>query len=72
LLVVALVSAWLARLPSPTASSSGNSSARAARFTLDRIGLHNQQISNVAIGDPKNPTLVVACRAHPDAEGTAP
>src|SRR3954468_9416988 len=29
-----------------------------ATYTLDRVGLHNQQISNVTIGDPKHPDLV--------------
>jgi hypothetical protein len=29
-----------------------------ATYTIDRIGLHNQQISNITIGDPKNPDLV--------------
>jgi translocation and assembly module TamB len=29
-----------------------------ATYTLDRIGLHNQRISNVTIGDPRNPDLV--------------
>ena len=28
-----------------------------ATYTLDRIGLHNQRISNVTIGDPRNPDL---------------
>jgi hypothetical protein len=29
-----------------------------ATYTIDKIGLHNQQISNITIGDPKNPDLV--------------
>jgi translocation and assembly module TamB len=29
-----------------------------ATYSVDRIGLHNQRISNVVIGDPKNPDLV--------------
>ena len=28
-----------------------------ATYTLDRIGLHNQRLSNVTIGDPRNPDL---------------
>jgi hypothetical protein len=29
-----------------------------ATYTLEKIGLHNQQISNIVIGDPKHPDLV--------------
>ena len=60
LLVLAVASAWLARRPIANSFIQRELERKGvqATYTLDHIGLHNQRISNVTIGDPKNPDLV--------------
>ena len=38
-----------------------------ATYHLDRVGLRTQQVSNLVIGDPKQPDLVARYAHHPDA-----
>jgi hypothetical protein len=60
LLVVALIAVWVARRPIANSFIQNELERKGvtATYTLDRIGLHNQRISNVVIGDPKDPDLV--------------
>ena len=60
LLVLALVAVWLARRPIADSFIQNELERKGvtATYTLDRIGLHNQRISNLVLGDPKNPDLV--------------
>ena len=60
LAVVAFIILWIWRKPIAENVIANELESRGvqATYTLDRIGLHNQRISNVTIGDPKNPDLV--------------
>jgi hypothetical protein len=60
LAVAAFIILWIWRKPIADNVLANELESRGvqATYTLDRIGLHNQQISNVTIGDPKNPDLV--------------
>ena len=57
---VALAALWLAREPIADTFIQRELEKRGVRatYTLDRIGLHNQRISNLVIGDPDDPDLV--------------
>lgn len=59
-LVVAIAGFWVARRPIATHFLQSEFEKRGVRatYTLDRIGLRTQQVSNLVIGDPKNPDLV--------------
>ena len=65
ILVVAVIMVWVARRPIAEGFIERELERRGvqATYQLDRIGLHNQRISNVVIGDPANPDLV-ARNAH--------
>ena len=58
--VVAFAVLWVARKPlaNRVIADELESKGVQATYTLDRIGLHNQHISNVTIGDPRNPDLI--------------
>jgi hypothetical protein len=58
--LAALAALWLAREPLADTFIQRELERRGveATYTLDHIGLHNQNINNVVIGDPKNPDLV--------------
>src|SRR5215204_6612218 len=58
--LVVLAAVWLGREPIADTFIQRELESRGVRATykLDRIGLHNQRISNVVIGDPRNPDLV--------------
>ncbi|QIK96332.1 hypothetical protein G7076_07620 [Sphingomonas sp. HDW15A] len=58
-LLVLLVAAWLARGPIAEQFIERELERRGVRatYTIDRIGLHNQVIRNVTIGDPAKPDL---------------
>ena len=58
--VIALAVIWVARKPiaNRVIADELESKGVQATYTLDRIGLHNQRISNVVIGDPRDPDLV--------------
>jgi hypothetical protein len=60
LAVIAFAVLWVARKPIANRVIADELESRGvqATYTLDRIGLHNQSISNVRIGDPRNPDLV--------------
>ncbi len=60
LAVAAFIVLWIWRKPIAEDIIAGELESRGvqATYTLDRIGLHNQRISNVVIGDPTNPDLV--------------
>ena len=60
LAVAAFIVLWIWRKPIAEDIIAGELESRGvqATYTLNRIGLHNQRISNVVIGDPKNPDLV--------------
>ncbi|HJS40655.1 MAG TPA: YdbH domain-containing protein [Sphingomicrobium sp.] len=60
LAVAAFVVLWIWRKPIAENVIANELERRGvqATYTLDRIGLHNQRISNVTIGDPRNPDLV--------------
>ena len=60
LAVVAFIALWVWRKPIAQDLIADELESRGvqATYTLDRIGLHNQRISNVTIGDPANPDLV--------------
>ena len=60
LAVAAFVILWIWRKPiaENVLENELESKGVQATYTLERIGLHNQRISNVVIGDPKNPDLV--------------
>ncbi len=59
LLLLAIAGVWLARKPIATNVVARELSKRGveATYTLDRIGLRTQQVSNLVIGDPANPDL---------------
>ena len=58
-LLVLLVVAWLARGPIAERFIEGELERRGVRatYTIERIGLHNQVIRDVTIGDPNKPDL---------------
>jgi hypothetical protein len=60
LAVVALAILWIWRKPIAENVIENELERRGvqATYTLDRIGLHNQRIRNLVIGDPKDPDLV--------------
>ena len=60
LAVVAFIVLWIWRKPIAEDIIANELKSRGvqATYSLDRIGLHNQRISNVVIGDPDNPDLV--------------
>jgi translocation and assembly module TamB len=60
LAVVAFIALWIWRKPIAEDLIADELESRGvqASYTLDRIGLHNQRISNVVIGDSGNPDLV--------------
>ena len=60
LAVVAFIVLWIWRKPIAENIIENELERRGvqATYTLDRIGLHNQRISNLVIGDPRNPDLV--------------
>lgn len=60
LAVIAFIALWIWRKPIAQDLIADELESRGvqATYTLDRIGLHNQRISNVTIGDPRNPDLV--------------
>lgn len=60
LAVAAFIVLWIWRKPIAQDIIAGELESRGvqATYTLDRIGLHNQRISNVVIGDPDDPDLV--------------
>ncbi len=60
ILLLAIAGIWVARRPIATHFLENEFEKRGVRATynLDRIGLRTQQVSNLVIGDPKNPDLV--------------
>ena len=60
LAVVAFIALWIWRKPIAENIIENELERRGvqATYTLDRIGLHNQRISDLVIGDPQNPDLV--------------
>ena len=60
LAVAAFIVLWIWRKPIAEDIIADELQSRGvqATYTLDRIGLHNQRISNVVIGDPDNPDLI--------------
>ena len=58
--VIAFIALWIWRKPIAQDLIADELESRGvqATYTLDRIGLHNQRISNLIIGDPRNPDLV--------------
>ena len=59
LLLIAVAVVWVARKPiaNNVVASELKKRGVQASYTLDRIGLHTQQVSNLVIGDPANPDL---------------
>jgi hypothetical protein len=59
LIVAVLVIAWIERRPIARNLIARELESRGVKgsFTLDRVGLRTQQISNLSIGDPKHPDL---------------
>ena len=60
LLVVALTIVWIERRPIARGLISHELESRGVKgnFTLDRVGLRTQQISNLTIGDPRHPDVI--------------
>ena len=60
LLIVALALAWVARRQIATNFLENEFESRGvqATYSLDRVGLRTQQVSNLVIGDPKRPDLI--------------
>ena len=60
LFVVLITGVWIARRPIATRVLQDQFEQKGVRatYTLDRVGLRTQQVSNLVIGDPKNPDLV--------------
>ena len=60
LLVVAIAVVWIERRPIATQYLKREFERRGvtATYTLDRVGLRTQQVSNLVIGDPRRPDLV--------------
>jgi len=59
LIVAALVAVWIERRPIARNLIEHELESRGVKgnFTLDRVGLRTQQISNLRIGDPKHPDV---------------
>ena len=59
LIIAALVVAWVERRPIARNVIQHELESRGVKgsFTLDRVGLRTQQISNLSIGDPEHPDL---------------
>ena len=59
LLLVALAGLWVARRPIATEFLEGEFKRRGvdATYSLDRVGLRTQQVSNLVIGNPRRPDL---------------
>ncbi|MEO5972992.1 MAG: YdbH domain-containing protein, partial [Sphingomicrobium sp.] len=59
LVIVALVAAWVARRPIASNLIEREFAQRGveASYSLDRVGLRTQEVSNLVIGDPKRPDL---------------
>jgi hypothetical protein len=59
LIIVALVIVWVERRPIARGLINHELASRGVRgsYTLDRVGLRTQQISNLSIGDPKHPDV---------------
>ncbi|MGE5564358.1 MAG: YdbH domain-containing protein [Bacillota bacterium] len=59
LLVIAIVVVWIERRPIATHFIAGELKRRGVQGTyhLDRVGFRTQKVSNLVIGDPKNPDL---------------
>ena len=59
LVLIAIAAVWVARKPiaNNVVASELKKRGVQATYTLDRIGLHTQQVSNLVIGDPANPDL---------------
>ncbi|HJP68846.1 MAG TPA: YdbH domain-containing protein [Sphingomicrobium sp.] len=60
LLLSGIIIVWFRRLPIATHYLKGEFERRGvtASYHLDRVGLRNQEVSNLVIGDPKRPDLV--------------
>ena len=60
LFVLLIAGVWVARRPIATEvlRQQFEQSGVRATYTLDRVGLTTQQVSNLVIGDPKNPDLI--------------
>ena len=60
LLIVALALAWISRRTIATNFLENEFESRGvqASYSLDRVGLRTQQVSNLVIGDPKRPDLI--------------
>ena len=63
--LVALAAVWIARKPIANNVLASELEKRGvqATYTLDRVGLRTQQVSNLVIGDPANPDLTARDRA---------
>ena len=59
LIIAALILVWVERRPIAQRLIERQLESRGVRgsYTLDRVGLRTQQISNLRIGDPKNPDV---------------
>ncbi|GAA4743319.1 hypothetical protein GCM10023264_05630 [Sphingomonas daechungensis] len=59
LLTIAVAGVWIARKPIATEVLEDQFEKRGVKATyhLDRVGLRTEQVSNLVIGDPKNPDL---------------
>ena len=70
LVLIAIAAVWVARKPiaNNVVASELEQRGVQATYTLDRIGLHTQQVSNLVIGDPANPDLTARRGAGPDAD----
>src|SRR5688572_18293332 len=60
LFLLLIAGVWIARRPIASQVLQDQFEQRGVRATyqLDRVGLRTQQVSNLVIGDPKNPDLV--------------
>jgi hypothetical protein len=60
LLVLLTAGVWIARRPIATQVLQDQFEQKGVRatYSLDRVGLRTQEVSNLVIGDPKNPDLV--------------
>src|SRR5262245_21046167 len=60
LLIVAIGILWIQRRPIATHYLKNEFEKRGvqASYHLDRVGLRTQEVSNLVIGDPKNPDVV--------------
>ena len=60
LLTLLTAGLWIARRPIATQVLQDQFEQKGVRatYSLDRVGLRTQEVSNLVIGDPKNPDLV--------------